>query len=127
MSKLSGRALSGWLAIAVGIVVVVAQLYRNWDNWGSWMTWMVDELAALALIGAGLSALRRPVTRLLPVAWAFACGLWVGGAIIHFNSLPQIPGPHLAHEKEISALLAALAALTAAGLALVMLDRRNEA
>ena len=126
MGKLTGRRLSGWLAIAVGAIVVVAQLYRNWGNWGSWMTWTVDEVAALALIGAGVSALRRPVTRLLPVAWAFACGLWVAGAIIHFNSLPQVPGEHLAHEKEISALLAGLAALTAGGLALVMLDRRNE-
>jgi hypothetical protein len=126
MGKLTGRRLSGWLAIAVGLVVLAAQLYRNWGNWESWMTWVVDEFAALALIGAGVSALRRPVTRLLPVAWAFACGLWLAGAIIHFNSLPDIPGAHLAHEQEISGLLGALALLTAAGLALVMLDRRSE-
>jgi hypothetical protein len=67
------------------------------------------------------------VTRLLPVAWAFSCGLWLAGAIIHFNSLPQIPGERLAHEQEIAGLLGGLAVLTAAGLALVMFDRRSEA
>ena len=126
MGKLSGRRLSGWLAIAVGAVVVVAQIYRNWGNWGSWPTWAVDEFAAIALVVAGVSALRRPVTRLLPVAWAFACGLWLAGAIIHYNSLPQIPGPHMAHEQQVLVLLGGLAVLTAVGLALVMFDRRGE-
>lgn len=121
------RKYSAWLAIAAGVIVVVAQIYRNWNNWANWMTWTVDELAALFLIAAGISALRRPVTRLLPVAWSFACGLWAAGAIIHYNSLPKTPGPHQTMETELSVLLAGLTVLTGIGLVLVMLDRRHEA
>jgi len=119
------RKLSAWLAIAVGVAVAIAQLYRNWGNWENWLTWTVDEFAAAVLIVAGASALRSPITRLLPVGWAFACGLWSAGAIIHFNGLDNAPADRLDLEQQLVVLLSGLLVVTLIGLALVMFDRRK--
>lgn len=119
--------LSAWLAILVGVGVAVAQLVRNYDNWENWPSWMVDEAAAAILVAAGLAALRKRTTRILPVAWAFAAGLYVSALIHHAHILSMSTGALYAAEQRIVIIVAGLLGASLAGLALVLFDRRNGA
>ena len=117
--------LSAWLAILVGVGVAVAQIIRNYDNWENWPSWMVDEAAAAILIAAGVAALRKRTTRLLPVGWAFAAGLYVSALINHAHVMSLSTGALYAAEQRIVIIVAGLFAASLAGLALVLFDRRN--
>lgn len=116
--------LSAWFAIAVGIVVAVAQIYRNYNNWANWSTWMIDEFAAALLVAAGFLALRRQTTRLLPVAWSFVVGLYAAGSISHWNALKATSGETYASEYRLAILLTILEVVGLVGLAMVMLGKR---
>lgn len=119
--------LSAWLAIAVGVSVAAAQILRNYDNWENWPSWMVDEAAAAILVVAGVAALRKRTTRLLPVGWAFAAGLYVSALINHAHVMSLSSGALYVAEQRIVVIVAGLLALSLVGLALVLLDRRNAA
>jgi hypothetical protein len=127
--SLGGRGemirLSAWFAIAVGVVIAVAQIVRNNDNWENWSTWMIDEFAAVVLVIAGVLALRKQTTRLLPVAWSFAVGLYAGAAISHWNGLKATSGETYAREYQLAILLAVVELIALAGLALVMFSKRQ--
>jgi hypothetical protein len=121
--------LSAWLSIAVGVVLGVAQLIRNWGNWEApqnWMTWGVDIFAALALIAAGLLALRGQATRLLSVAWAFAGGLYVAGLLNHLIGVLVLePGPVHDARQQLAVILSGLLVVVLGGLGLALFDRRR--
>lgn len=117
--------LSAWLAIMVGALIAAAQILRNYNNWENWTTWMIDEFAAAVLIVAGLLALRRQTTRLLPVGWSFACGLYAAGSISHWNALRVTSGEMYASEYQLAIFLAVLEIIALAGLALVLFGKRN--
>jgi len=117
--------LSAWFAIAVGIAIAVAQIYRNYNNWENWTTWMIDEFAAAVLIAAGLLALRKQTTRLLPVGWSFACGLYAAGSISHWNALKVTSGETYASEYQLAIFLAVIEAIALVGLALVLFGKRS--
>lgn len=119
--------LSAWLAIVMGAGVAVAQIVRNHDNWENWPSWMVDEAAAAILIAAGVAALRRRTTRFLPVAWAFAAGLYVSALITHAHALALSDGPFHAARQQLVFIVAGLLAVSLVGLALVLFDRRSKA
>lgn len=116
--------LSAWFAIAVGIAIAVAQIYRNYNNWANWSTWMIDEFAAAVLVAAGVLALRKQTTRLLPVAWAFVVGLYAAGSISHWNALKVVSSEIYASEYQLAILLVILEVVGLAGLALVMFGKR---
>ena len=116
--------LSAWLAIAVGVVLAAAQLLRNYDNWQNWPTWMIDELAAVVLVAAGLLALRRRTTRLLPVGWAFACGLYAAGVVSRWNALGPATAEAYGAEQRLMAAVAGLVGVSLVGLALVLFSRK---
>ncbi|MFZ5719473.1 MAG: hypothetical protein ACOY5Y_08410 [Pseudomonadota bacterium] len=117
--------LSAWLAIAVGLMVAVAQIVRNYDNWENWPSWMVDEAAAAILVAAGVAALRKRTTRFLPVGWSFAAGLYISALINHAHILSLSTGAHHAAELRIVMIVAGLLAVSLVGLGLVLLDRTN--
>jgi hypothetical protein len=116
--------LSAWLSIAAGITLGAAQLLRNWENWQNWPSWMVDEFAALVMIAAGLLALRKRTTRLLPVGWSFACGLYVSALIGHLNTLAASDGELHVATQRLVVIVAGLLGVSVLGLVLVIFDRR---
>ena len=117
--------LSAWLSIVVGVLLAAAQLLRNWDNWANWPSWMVDEFAAVVMIAAGLLALRKRTTRLLPVGWSFACGLYISALIGHLNTMANSEGElHMAAQKLVI-IVGGLLGLSFAGLVMVIFGRRS--
>jgi hypothetical protein len=117
--------LSAWMAIAVGGLIAVAQLARNLDNWANWTTWMVDEAAAAVLLVAGLLALRKQTTRLLPVGWSFAAGLYAAGLVSHWNAMQLVGAELYASEQRLTFIVGAILALCLVGVALVLLAPRE--
>lgn len=117
--------LSAWMAIAAGALLGVAQLARNYDNWDNWQTWMIDEAAAVAMIVAGLMALRRRMTRLLPVAWSFALGLYVASFVGHWSALKYVDGEVYASEQRLLMIVGALVVISLAGILMTLFARRD--
>ena len=111
--------LSAWLAIAFGAAVAVAQIARNWDNLDHWPTWAIDELAAAVLIVSGVRALQGKPTRALMVGWSFACGLYLSGFASHAVRAQYFAGGLL-----LAAIVGVMFAVSVAGLALILMDRK---
>jgi hypothetical protein len=118
--------LSSWLAIAMGALLAIAQLARNFNNPEHWMTWTIDVAAGLIMIAAGLLALRKRTTRLLPVGWAFALGLYAAAFLTHLTILQKADGEWYQAELRLVVILGGLLAATLAGLALVMFAPREQ-
>lgn len=117
--------LSAWLAIAVGVVLGAAQIARNYDNWASWPTWMIDEVAAVVLVLAGLLALRKRTTRLLPVGWSFALGLYTSSFVGHWTAMHMVSGEVFVSEQRLVVIVGLLAAVCVGGIALVLLAPKS--
>ena len=118
--------LSAWLSIGVGVVLGAGQLFRNWGNWDQWMSWGVDIFAAVVMVVAGLLALRKRTTRLLPVGWAFGIGLYVSALVSHLMVMLVVePGALHDAKRQLVVIISGLLALMLAGLALVLFDRRK--
>lgn len=118
--------LSAWLSIGIGVLLGGAQLYRNWGHWDNWMGWGVDIFAALVMVVAGLLALRKRTTRLLPVGWAFGIGLYVSALINHLMVMLTVePGPLYDAKQQLVMIISVLLVLLLAGLALVLFDRKK--
>ena len=118
--------LSSWLAIAVGSVLAVAQLVRNFDNTERWMTWSIDVVAGLIIVAAGLLALRKQTTRLLPVGWSFALGLYAAAFLTHLTILQRADGDWRQAELRLVLILGGLLTATLVGLALVLFAPRDQ-
>jgi len=118
--------LSAWMAIAVGALLAAAQLYRNYDNLENWMTWTIDIVAGLVMVVAGLLALRKQTTRLLPVGWAFAIGLFASGTFSHLNALRMVEGQLYVAEQRLVMILGALDLVCLVGVALVLFAPRQQ-
>ena len=117
--------LSALMAIAVGALLGVAQLARNYDNLANWPTWTIDVFAAVVLVIAGLLALRKRTTRLLPVGWSFACGLFASSFVSHWNTTRIVEGEILAAEQRLVMIIGVLVALCLSGIVLVLFAPRN--
>jgi hypothetical protein len=118
--------LSAWLSIGIGVLLGGAQLYRNWGNWDQWMGWGVDIFAALVMVVAGLLALRKRTTRLLPVGWAFGIGLYVSALVSHLMVMLRAePGALYDAKRQLVVIIVGLLALMLTGLALVLFDRKK--
>jgi len=118
--------LSSWLAIAVGAVLAVAQIARNLDNPDNWMSWSIDVFAGLVIVAAGLLALRKQTTRLLPVGWSFALGLYAAAFLTHLTLMQKAEGEWYQAEMKLVVVLGGLLAATLVGLALVMFAPRDQ-
>lgn len=112
--------LSAWMAIAVGALLAVAQIYRNYDNLANWTMWTIDVAAGIVMVVAGLLALRKQTTRLLPVGWSFAAGLFASGTVSHWNTLKVVTGELYASEQRLFMILGVLDLVCIAGVALVL-------
>lgn len=119
--------LSSWLAIVVGAAVAVAQVYRNYDNPEHWMTWGIDVLAGLLIVGCGVAALRKQNTRMLPVGWSFAIGLYASAFLTHLTLLGQAEGAWYQSELKLVMILGGLLTAATAGLVMVMLSPKPKA
>jgi hypothetical protein len=119
--------LSSWLAIAVGAILAVAQVARNLDNAERWMSWSIDVAAGLIMIAAGLLALRKQTTRLLPVGWSFALGLYAAAFLTHLTVLQKAEGNWYEAELKLVLILGGLLSATLVGLALVLFAPREQA
>jgi hypothetical protein len=85
---------------------------------------MIDELAAAVLIVAGLLALRKRMTRLLLVAWSFACGLYMAGAVSHWKGMGGATGEMYVSESRLLLIVAALVVVCLVGLAMAFFSRK---
>ena len=120
--------LSAWLSIAVGLLLGVAQLYRNWGDWEHSLTWGVDVFAAGVMVAAGLLALRKRTTRLLPVGWAFGIGLYASALLNHLTVMLSVePGVLYDAKRQLVMIISVLMVVLLAGLALVLFDRKKPA
>lgn len=118
--------LSAWLSIGVGLALGAAQLFRNWGKWDNWMMWGVDVFAAAVMVVAGLLALRKRTTRLLPVGWAFAIGLYVSAVLNHLTTMLTLePGPYHDAKQQLVIIISGILVLLFAGLAMVLFDRKS--
>lgn len=118
--------LSAWLSIGVGLLLAAGQLYRNWGNWDGLLSWGVDIFAAAVMVVAGLLALRKRTTRLLPVGWAFGIGLYVSALLGHLTAMLTVDSPALYDAKQqLVTVIGGLLAILLAGLALVLFDRKK--
>jgi hypothetical protein len=118
--------LSSWLAIAVGALLAIGQVVRNYDNPEHWMTWAVDVVAGLIIVAAGLLALRKRTTRLLPVGWSFAMGLYAAAFLTHLTILQKAQGEWYEAELKLVLIVGALLGATVIGLVLVMFAPREQ-
>ena len=116
--------MSAWLAIAFGAVMTAGQTYRNWGNWDPWITWGVDVLGGLALVAAGLVALRRRTPRFLPAAWGFAAGLYVSSMIGYSLRSRDLSPELLAILDTRSLIVSGLMAVSLLGLVSSLLARQ---
>lgn len=112
--------LSAWLAIAVGLLLAAGQVARNYDNMENVQTWAVDVFAGLVMVASGLLALRKQTTRLLPVGWSFACGLYVTAFITHLTIMQEASGDWYIAEQRLVFIIGGLLTVSLAGLALVL-------
>lgn len=118
--------LSAWMAIAVGALLAAAQVLRNYDNLANWTTWTVDVFAGVIMVVAGLLALRKQTTRLLPVGWSFAAGLFASGTVTHWNALQSGVASELyAAEQRLVLILGTLDLICIMGVALVLFAPRQ--
>lgn len=117
--------LSAWMAIAVGLLLGAAQAARNYDNLANWPTWSIDILAAIVMVVAGLLALRKRTTRLLPVGWSFGCGLYVSSFVSHWNATHIVTGELLEAEQQLTLIIGAIVALCLVGIVLVLFAPRD--
>lgn len=117
--------LSAWMAIAVGLLLGAAQIARNYDNLTNWPTWTIDIVAATVMVIAGVLALRKRTTRLLPVGWSFGLGLYTSSFVSHWNTTRVVGGELLASEERLVMIIGALVAICLVGIALVLFAPRN--
>jgi peptidoglycan/LPS O-acetylase OafA/YrhL len=113
--------LSAWMAIGAGLLLGAGQIARNYDNLANWPTWTIDLVAAAVMVVAGVLALRRRTTRLLPVGWSFALGLYTSSFVTHWNVTQGASGELLMAEERLVMIIGALVAICLAGIALVLL------
>jgi hypothetical protein len=119
--------LSSWLAIAVGALLAAAQIARNYDNLENWPTWGIDVMSGAILVYGGWRALRRRSDRSLAAAWAFAAGLFLSAFVSHYQAWTTADpagGLHAA-EQRIALIVAALLAVSGAGVAMSLLGRKG--
>ncbi len=109
---------NGWrraaapLAIALGPTVIVVAILRNWHGWAAAPFWLDDYAAGIALLGAGIFAIRDQDSikgRLLSASFALAT------AVMWASFFEPLAGLHTAPE-EWSAFPAMSRILTLAGL-----------
>lgn len=117
--------LSAWMAIGAGLVLGAAQIARNHDNLANWMTWTIDLVAAAVMVVAGLLALRKRTTRLLPVGWSFGLGLYVSSFVSHWNAMHVVPEEIYASEQRLVLIIGVLVAICLTGIALVLFAPRT--
>lgn len=116
--------LSAWLAIAIGIAVMGAQLARNWGEWDSWPNWLPDIAAGVLLVFGGARALRSGTDRLLIAGWAFAGGLFLSASASHWLSLPLAPEAIAPAVRRVALITSALFAVALVGVGLILFGPR---
>jgi len=115
--------LSAWLAVGVSVPLAASQLVRNWDNWDRWWTWGVDELVAVLLAIAGVTALRGRSSRFVAPAWSFSTALYLSSLATHLFTLQRTPAAIYATESLLTTIIAGLLAVSLAGVVLALADR----
>lgn len=119
--------LSSWMAIAVGALLALGQIARNYDNLANWPTWGIDVLSGAILIYGGWRALRRGSDRSLAAAWAFAAGLFLSAFVSHYQAwvAADPAGGFHASEQRIALIVGALLVASGAGVVMSLLGRKG--
>jgi hypothetical protein len=118
--------ISAWMAIAVGLLLAVGQIARNYDNLANWPSWSIDLVSAGILVTGGVLTLRNGMSRALATGWSFAGGLYVSALINHAHNLQAAmdPGQAAASERLVIIISGLLAAI-GVGLALTLFDPKR--
>lgn len=107
------RKAAAPLAIALGPTVIIIAILRNWHGWEAPPFWLDDYAAGVALLAAGIFAIRDQDSikgRLLSAAFALSVGVLWGSLFEPLAGLHPGPG-------EWSAFPATSRILTLGGLA----------
>lgn len=115
------RRAAAPLAIALGPMVIIIAILRNWHGWEAPPFWLDDYAAGLALLGAGVFAIRDQGSikgRLLSAAFALATGVMWGSV---FEPLAGLhPGPSEWSAVPLTSRILSLAGLVTAAVGLVL-------
>jgi len=76
--------LNAYLAILVGIGLIIGETIRRYGEWGYWSRWMDDYIMGLSLIIPAILILKKKqiAPRLLIAGWAFNIGM-LHGSFFH--------------------------------------------
>jgi hypothetical protein len=119
--------LSSWMAMAVGVALILAQVVRNYDNLEAWPTWGIDILAGLILIYGGWRAIKRRSDRSLAAAWAFPAGLFLSAFASYFQALAwsDPDGTLNANHMRLAVITGGLMVVCVAGVAMSLLGKKG--
>ncbi len=117
----SWRKTAAPLAIALGPTAIIIAILRNWHGWEAPPFWLDDYAAGIALLGAGIFALRDQDSvkgRLLSAAFGLSVGVMWGSL---FEPLAGLhPGPREWSAFPATSRLLTLGALAASVAGLVL-------
>lgn len=121
------RRAAAPLAIALGPIVIIVAILRNWHGWEAPPFWLDDYAAGVALLGCGILALQDQGSvkgRLLSAAFGLSIGVMWGSLFEPMAGLH--PGPREWSAFPATSRVLTLAALAAsvAGLALSLPSKR---
>lgn len=115
------RRTAAPLAIALGPMVIIIAILRNWHGWEAPPFWLDDYAAGIALLGAGAFAIRDQGSikgRLLSAAFALATGVMWGSV---FEPLAGLhPGPSEWSAVPLTSRILSIAGLVTAAAGLVL-------
>lgn len=115
------RRAAAPLAIGLGPMVIIIAILRNWHGWEAPPFWLDDSIGGLALLGAGIFAIRDQGSikgRLLSAAFALATGVMWGSV---FEPLAGLhPGPSEWSAVPLTSRILSVAGLVTAAVGLVL-------
>jgi len=121
------RKAAAPLAIALGPTVIIVTILRNWHGWEAPPFWLDDYAAGLALLGAGIFALRDQDSikgRLLSAAFALSVGVMWASLFEPTAGLHPAPPEWSAFPATSRLLTLASLAASVAGLVLSLPSKR---
>lgn len=121
------RRAAAPLAIALGPMVIIIAILRNWHGWEAPPFWLDDYAAGAALLGAGILALQDQDSikgRLLSAAFGLSVGVMWGSLFEPLAGLHPGPSEWSAFPSTSRILTLAALAASIAGLVLSLPSKR---
>lgn len=123
----SSRKAAAPLAIALGPTVIAAAVVRNWHGWEAPPFWLDDCAAGIALLGAGIFAVRDQSSikgRLLSASFALATAVMWASLFEPLAGLYPTPGEWSVFPETSQVLTLAGLAASVSGLILSLPSQR---